>query len=153
MRWKTLVPVLGALALSACARLQQSAPPAQPPAPAAAPAAAGPAATPAPAPAEPAATAAPISDDARNLFKTRCAICHGETGKGDGLGAASLNPKPRNYSDAAWQASVTDETLKKVIVEGGPAIGLSPLMVHNPDLASRPEMVDDLVRIIRSFKG
>jgi high-affinity iron transporter len=31
------------------------------------------------------------------VFKTNCAICHGDTGEGNGPGGAALNPKPRNF--------------------------------------------------------
>ncbi|HET6344418.1 MAG TPA: cytochrome c, partial [Myxococcota bacterium] len=61
-------------------------------------------------------------------------------------------PKPRNYSDAAWQASITDEQLKKTIVEGGAAVGKSMMMPPNPDLRDKPQVVDELVKIIRGFK-
>jgi mono/diheme cytochrome c family protein len=33
-----------------------------------------------------------------------CTACHGETGKGDGPGAAALNPKPANWTSAAVQS-------------------------------------------------
>ena len=129
-------------------------PPAPPKAPAA-PATSAPPAAPAPAaPAPPAATdsGAPISAEATNVFNTRCSICHGTTGHGDGPGAVALNPKPRSFGDPTWQAGVTDEHIAKVTVEGGPAVGLSALMVPNPDLASKPEIVKDLVRLVRVFK-
>ncbi len=91
--------------------------------------------------------------DAEELFKTRCAQCHGETGKGNGPGAAALNPKPRNYTDPAWQAKVTDDDIKKTIVYGGAAVGKSPNMPANPDLEDKPEELDGLVQVIRQFKG
>ncbi len=96
-----------------------------------------------------AATAETSGDD---LFKTRCAPCHGEMGKGDGPGAAALNPKPRNYTDVAWQSKVTDEDIKKTILYGGAAVGKSPAMPANPDLEDKPEL-DALVKTVRSFKG
>ena len=49
-------------------------------------------------------------------FKTLCVTCHGESGKGDGPAGKNLDPKPRDWTDASWQASVTDETLFKVIL-------------------------------------
>jgi mono/diheme cytochrome c family protein len=33
-----------------------------------------------------------------------CTACHGDTGKGDGPGAAALNPKPANWTSAAIQS-------------------------------------------------
>lgn len=106
-----------------------------------------PAATPAPVTATP--PAEPLT--AESVFKTRCATCHGEGGHGDGPAAVALNPKPRNYTDPEWQKTVTDDQLKKTIVGGGAAVGKSPLMVPNPDLADKPEVVDGLVKIIRGF--
>lgn len=107
--------------------------------------------------ATPSATAATTGPSpavaAQDLYKTRCVPCHGETGKGDGPGATALNPKPRNYSDAAWQKSVKDEDIRKTILYGGAAVGKSPLMPGNPDLDGddkRPQL-DALVAIVRGF--
>jgi len=99
-------------------------------------------------------TAAPVAtgEDAHDLFKSRCAPCHGEHGKGDGPGAAALNPKPRNYTDVAWQDKVKDEDIKKTILYGGAAVGKSPQMPANPDLEGKPEL-DGLVKVVRDFKG
>jgi len=101
----------------------------------------------------PAATAASnAKSDARTMFRARCVVCHGEKGAGDGPGAAALTPKPRNYTDPSWQSSVTDEQIKNVIMYGGAAAGKSPIMPASPDLQSQPEVVDELVKIVRSFK-
>jgi mono/diheme cytochrome c family protein len=90
--------------------------------------------------------------DARTVFDTRCVVCHGNHGAGDGPGAAALNPKPRAFADPAWQASVTDEHIKKTIVEGGAAVGKSVAMAANPDLRDKPEELTALVKIVRDFK-
>ncbi len=90
--------------------------------------------------------------DAHELVQTRCVPCHGTGGKGDGPGAAALNPKPRNYTDPKWQESVTDEQIKKTILYGGAAVGKSPNMPANPDLEGKPEL-DGLVQVVREFKG
>jgi cytochrome c553 len=98
------------------------------------------------------APAAPApADEAKQTFATVCSACHGTQGKGDGPAAATLEPKPRNYTDKAWQASVTDEQLTKVIREGGAAVGKSPLMPANPQLKDKPEVIAELVKIVRSF--
>jgi cytochrome c553 len=89
--------------------------------------------------------------EAQTIFATRCIMCHGKTGGGDGPAAPSLNPKPRNYADATWQASVSDDELKKAITDGGAAVGKSMLMPPNPDLKAKPAVVDELVKLIRSF--
>jgi mono/diheme cytochrome c family protein len=36
------------------------------------------------------------------VFKTNCALCHGEAGKGDGPGSNGMNPKPRNLVEGKW---------------------------------------------------
>jgi len=89
--------------------------------------------------------------EADTIFSQRCSVCHGMSGKGDGPGAAALNPKPRDYNDAAWQKSVTDEYISKVIIEGGASVGKSPTMVANADLKTKPEVVKALVAKVRSF--
>jgi cytochrome c553 len=91
--------------------------------------------------------------EARNVFQTICATCHGAGGKGDGQASAMLNPKPRNYTDKAWQAEVTDEDIKKIILLGGQALGKSAVMPAQPQLRDKPEVVDELVKIIRGFAG
>ncbi|MBM4130831.1 cytochrome c [bacterium] len=89
--------------------------------------------------------------EAHDLFTLRCATCHGQFGRGDGPGAAGLNPKPRNYADAAWQKTVTDEEIEKAIIYGGAAVGKSPQMVANPDLQAKPGVVAALREKVRSF--
>jgi mono/diheme cytochrome c family protein len=103
--------------------------------------------------AQPSANAAApaVSDDPKEVFKVRCVMCHGEQGHGDGPASVALNPKPRNYSDKEWQKSVSDDQLKKTITGGGASVGKSPLMPAQPDLASKPEVLDGLVKIIRGF--
>ncbi|HET9990172.1 MAG TPA: c-type cytochrome [Kofleriaceae bacterium] len=88
---------------------------------------------------------------AHAMFETICATCHGPAGQGNGPAAESLPTKPRNYTDAAWQASVTDEQIKNIIVHGGQAVGKSPLMPANPELERDTEKLDGLVKIIRAF--
>lgn len=118
---------------------------------------------PAPSESKPAESAAPAAapsaprstfvsqDEARKMFVARCASCHGMEGKGDGPGSAALNPKPRNYTDVAWQKSVTDEEIGKTIMYGGAAVGKSPIMPAQADLSSKPEVIAALVKVVRSF--
>jgi mono/diheme cytochrome c family protein len=91
------------------------------------------------------------ADDPKEVFKTRCVMCHGENGKGDGPASVALNPKPRNYTDKEWQKTVSDEQIKKTITGGGASVGKSPIMPAQPDLAAKPEVLDGLVKIIRGF--
>ena len=52
------------------------------------------------------------------IYKQRCVLCHGPEGKGDGPGAAALNPKPRNHTDGSYMKTQTDEQLLHSIREG-----------------------------------
>jgi cytochrome c553 len=108
-----------------------------------------------PAPAASAAAATAAGDpaaEAKDYFKKTCIVCHGESGEGNGPGSAALDPKPRNFTDATWQGQVKDEEIKKAILGGGLAVGKSPVMPANPQLKSKPEVVDELVKVVRSFK-
>ena len=62
------------------------------------------------------------------VYKTYCATCHGDSGKGDGIAAAALDPKPRDLSNAEYVSGLTDAHIKKVVTEGGAAVGMSATM-------------------------
>ena len=57
------------------------------------------------------------AENATQTFSAVCAKCHGADGKG-GVPAMEGAPAPRNFCDAAFQASRTDEQLKQVIRKG-----------------------------------
>jgi mono/diheme cytochrome c family protein len=44
----------------------------------------------------------------KDVYAKHCRSCHGNAGKGDGPKARNLKTHPGDFSDAAWQASVTD---------------------------------------------
>lgn len=116
-------------------------------------------AAPAPTPTQmPRAAAAPAKapkvsaqDQATQIFSTRCFVCHGPEGKGDGPGSKGLTPPPRDFQDADWQASVTDQHIEQIIMYGGAAVGKSPTMPSNPDLMSKAEVVAAIRAHIRSL--
>ncbi len=88
---------------------------------------------------------------ANEVFSTRCVTCHGVTGAGDGPASKGLSPHPRNFHDAAWQKSVSNEYITKIICYGGPAVGKSAAMPANPDLTDKGGVVAVLTGKIRSF--
>ncbi len=89
--------------------------------------------------------------EGEQVWTTRCSICHGAGGKGDGPAAGPLNPKPRDMTDPKWQASVDDKHIQTIVVKGGPGVNLSPMMAANPDLESKPDVVKALVAKVRSL--
>jgi mono/diheme cytochrome c family protein len=89
--------------------------------------------------------------EAQQIWRDRCANCHGPAGHGDGPQARHLLVKPRRLSDDGWRGTVSDEHLRTVILEGGAAVGLHPVMAANPDLRDRPEVLEALVAHVRAL--
>jgi mono/diheme cytochrome c family protein len=58
------------------------------------------------------------SKQAKSLFNGNCAICHGETGRGDGPIAADCTPKPANFADSKLMDAETDGSLFWKIANG-----------------------------------
>jgi cytochrome c len=112
--------------------------------------AAAPSAPPAAAPAPSTTTAAA---EATQVFDLRCVTCHGERGAGDGPGSQGLSPAPRDFRDPAWQDSVSDEHLTRIVLYGGAAVGRSPAMPGNPDLISKPDVMAALVKHVRELRA
>jgi mono/diheme cytochrome c family protein len=83
-------------------------------------------------------------------FQQFCATCHGPMGHGDGPASAALRPKPRPLDDPEWQAKVDDEHIKKVITQGGAAVGLSPLMTPWGH-ALKGDDLENVIAFIRSL--
>ena len=84
-------------------------------------------------------------------YQSRCVACHGGDGRGDGVLASGLKPAPRDFTSSAWRGTRTPVELRRVIREGGPALGLSPLMPANTDLSDAE--LDALVSCVSSFGG
>ena len=87
--------------------------------------------------------------DGQKLFQTRCFVCHGRDGKGDGPSASGLAEKPQDLTDASWQRTTSDDRIRSVIRGGGAAIGKSGAMPPNPDLT--PEQIQGLVAFVRGL--
>ena len=70
----------------------------------------------------------PLSDKAsinkgKAIYKTRCVVCHGEKGKGDGPAGKALNPPAADHSSAAVQAQTDGELFWKISEGRGPMVG------------------------------
>jgi mono/diheme cytochrome c family protein len=85
-------------------------------------------------------------------YVTYCAPCHGPRGGGDGPLAAMLVPRPARHSDTAFMNALSDEYLLRLLKEGGPAVGKSPLMGAWSRTLSG-ERICDLVAFMRSLAG
>jgi len=84
-------------------------------------------------------------------FKMYCVACHGETGKGDGMAASALNPKPKNLADAETMTKISDHEIFMVIRDGGPAAGLSPMMSGWKIILGDDQKVHDVAAYVRTL--
>jgi len=50
----------------------------------------------------------------KKIFKTRCMICHGPKGKGDGIGGKALDPQPQNLTLPMVESQTDGELFWKV---------------------------------------
>lgn len=87
--------------------------------------------------------------DGQKLFQTRCFVCHGRGGKGDGPSATGLAEKPQDLTDPNWQRVTPDDRIRTVIQGGGIAIGKTSAMPPNPDLTQ--EQIQGLVSFVRTL--
>ena len=83
------------------------------------------------------------ADGVKDLYEDRCASCHGSGGKGDGPAGKMLQPAPQSFATAL--KGKTDDYLKKVIKEGGAAVGKSASMPASSDLS------DDQVKSLADY--
>lgn len=87
---------------------------------------------------------AAATTEGKKLFTQICAVCHGEKGKGDGVGGATLNPKPRNFTLDKTQNQTDGEFFWK-LSEGRP-----PMASYKAILT--PTQQWQLINYIRTFK-
>jgi mono/diheme cytochrome c family protein len=77
-------------------------------------------------------TAAPRPDEeiaaGHAVYQRACAVCHGESGRGDGPSAGSFATKPSDLTDGRLMNPLPDEFLTSIVLDGGPAEGLTPGM-------------------------
>lgn len=89
--------------------------------------------------------------DAKQVFDFYCAQCHGVAGDGKGVNVTKdFSTDPRNFTNAADMEKRSDDDIKTVIRDGGPAISKSPLMPPWASTLSDAE-VDGLLAHIRKL--
>jgi mono/diheme cytochrome c family protein len=93
---------------------------------------------------------APASNEGEAIFQTRCFVCHGREGKGNGPASSGLGSAVRDLTSPSWQDATSDETVRSVIRNGAQAIGGSVAMAPNRDLSDA--QIQSLVRYIRQFR-
>src|ERR1035441_33599 len=61
--------------------------------------------------------------DGKKLYGQYCAVCHGDKGKGDGIAAAGLNPKPANHTAEKVQSQTDGAIFWKTTTGRPPMAG------------------------------
>jgi mono/diheme cytochrome c family protein len=82
--------------------------------------------------------------DIRPIYLDKCAVCHGDSGKGNGHDAALYDPRPTNFTDAQHINTVTDGELFYKI-----SAGRKPMPSFKKRLSEQQRW--ELVLTIRSF--
>jgi len=57
---------------------------------------------------------AKVVDQGQKIAQVNCATCHGAKGKGDGVAAAALSPKPADWTSKKIQAESDGELFWKI---------------------------------------
>lgn len=60
------------------------------------------------------------------VFKERCEMCHGASGKGDGPAGMALNPKPRDMTEKSYMTGLTDQQIHDTILNGKAGTSMPP---------------------------
>ncbi|HEY7700472.1 MAG TPA: cytochrome c [Vicinamibacteria bacterium] len=82
--------------------------------------------------------------NASDTYQKACARCHGARGQG---GVESANgPAPRDFTDAAWQASRSDVQIAETV-----RAGKGPMPSFDSVLSA--EEIEAVTRVVRSFGG
>ena len=92
--------------------------------------------------------AAKPADLGKQVFLANCAVCHGESGKGDGAVGAGLEPPPANFTDKEWLFGGDLESVKKTIMTGVPNTAMPPW-----GSALKPGEIEAVATYVIAFSG
>lgn len=101
--------------------------------------------------------ATPESSDAlaagKTIYQKRCVFCHGAEGRGDGLSAEDMDPRPRDFAAAEYKIRSTpfgslasDEDLYRVVAKGMPGTAMASW-----EQVLSPEETRQVVQYIKTF--
>ena len=91
-------------------------------------------------------------ENGRQIYMEKCAQCHGEDGRGEGIAAPFLQPAPRDFTAGIFKVRTTpsgqlptDDDLKRIIKNGMPYTGMPAWPSLNDN------QIRDLVYFIKTF--
>lgn len=98
----------------------------------------------------------------QKFFKTNCAMCHGDEGKGDGPAGLALNPRPRNLVEGKWTQGDGVIAHYKVIQNGIPGTSMAAFahfktadrwaVIHYIDSITNNKSKDDAAKVAEFAK-
>ena len=83
----------------------------------------------------------------KRVYAERCAPCHGEDGAGNGPAAPALEPRPRNFRDAAFWKGRDSQQLREVVRQGKPGTMMQPFQGVLTD-----DEIDAVVTFVEGFR-
>ncbi|MHB8416555.1 MAG: c-type cytochrome [Myxococcales bacterium] len=93
------------------------------------------------------ASAAVPAPEAHDLYAKKCAVCHGDDGKGDTrMGRRFRAP---DFTSAKWRATAKDAELRKVIENGVEEDGVHRMPAWKGKLS--PDQIDALLQLIQGL--
>jgi mono/diheme cytochrome c family protein len=103
----------------------------------------------------PAAAAGQTAPAGKAVYDRWCAGCHGVDGSGDGPGAATMMPRPRDFTTGKYEirstpsgALPTDDDIRSVILDGMPGTAMPGWREHLSD-----REVGELIDYLQTFSG
>lgn len=85
----------------------------------------------------------------RSIYLSKCASCHGTSGKGDGWRAWLFRLTMRDLTESAYMQTVPDEYLFQIIKQGGANLGKPGMPSWGQELNDRE--INSLVMYIRGL--
>jgi len=83
----------------------------------------------------------------KKIYGTYCVVCHGDKGKGNGIAAAGLNPKPADHSSEKFQSQSDGAIFWKMTT------GRAPMASYDKTLtATQRWQVIDYIRTLKAVK-
>lgn len=83
----------------------------------------------------------------KKIYSTYCVVCHGDKGRGDGIAAAGLNPKPADHSSAKVQSQSDGVIFWKLTT------GRAPMASYDKTLTvTQRWQVIDYIRTLKAAK-